>query len=66
MDALGFDYPDYNKFSDEEATGIKGKRTISIMKRLAEMLVNEDKRRKMASKKRKGADDGKKASKLPN
>lgn len=33
MDALRLDYPDYKKFSKEEATVIKRKRTISILKR---------------------------------
>jgi hypothetical protein len=32
MDTLGFDYPIYAKF-EEQATGVKRKRTPSIMKR---------------------------------
>jgi hypothetical protein len=33
MYALRLDFPDYKKFSKEEATGIKRKRVVSILKR---------------------------------
>jgi hypothetical protein len=58
MDALGFDYLDYKKFSEEEVAIIKRKRTVSIMKRRTERLVKEDRRKKIALKKQKGADEG--------
>jgi hypothetical protein len=32
MDALGFQYPDYDRL-DEEAGGVKKKRVLSILKR---------------------------------
>jgi hypothetical protein len=35
MDALKFEYPDYQKISKEAATGINKKRNVSIMKRQA-------------------------------
>jgi hypothetical protein len=34
MDALGFEYPDYDRH-DEEAGGVKKKRVVSILKRQA-------------------------------
>ena len=41
MDALNFDYPDYEKL-DEGAEGIKRKRIVSILNRQAARLVKED------------------------
>jgi hypothetical protein len=41
MDALNFDYPDYEKL-DEGAEGIKGKRIVSILNRQAAQLIKED------------------------
>jgi hypothetical protein len=55
MDALGFEYPDYEKF--EEVGGVKRKRVMSIMKRQAMISVQEDKN-KAPSKKRKVIDEG--------
>jgi hypothetical protein len=41
MDALNFDYPNYEKL-DEEAKGIKRKRIVSILSRQAAQLIKED------------------------
>jgi hypothetical protein len=41
MDALNFDYPDYEKL-DEGAEGIKIKRIVSILSRQAARLIKED------------------------
>jgi hypothetical protein len=41
MDALNFDYPDYEKL-DEGAEGIKRKRVVSILSRQAARLIKED------------------------
>jgi hypothetical protein len=41
MDALNFDYPDYEKL-DEWAEGIKRKRIVSILSRQAARLIKED------------------------
>jgi hypothetical protein len=41
MDALNFDYPDYEKL-DEGAEGIKTKRIVSILNRQAARLIKED------------------------
>jgi hypothetical protein len=41
MDALNFDYPDYEKL-DEGAKGIKRKRIVSILSRQAARLIKED------------------------
>jgi hypothetical protein len=41
MDALNFDYPDYEKL-DEGAEGIKRKRIVSILSRQAARLIKED------------------------
>jgi hypothetical protein len=38
MDALNFDYPDYEKL-DEGAEGIKRKRIVSILSRQAARLI---------------------------
>jgi hypothetical protein len=40
MDALNFDYPDYEKL-DEGAEGIKRKRIVSILNRQAARLIKE-------------------------
>jgi hypothetical protein len=63
MDALGFEYPDYERL-DEEAGGIKKKRVVSILKRQAQRSIEKDKKKRItknpkltpepsASKKRK-------------
>jgi hypothetical protein len=41
MDALNFDYPDYEKL-DEGVEGIKRKRIVSILNRQAARLIKED------------------------
>jgi hypothetical protein len=41
MDALNFDYPDYEKL-DGGAEGIKRKRIVNILNRQATRLVKED------------------------
>jgi hypothetical protein len=41
MDALNFDYPDYEKL-DEGAKGIKRKRIVNILSRQAARLIKED------------------------
>jgi hypothetical protein len=41
MDALNFDYPDYEKL-DEGAEGIKRKRIVNILSRQAARLIKED------------------------
>lgn len=58
MDALQFDYPDYPKIS-EEATSVKRKRIVSIMKRQVVRSVRNRRRRKwVRSKKIKEAKKG--------
>jgi hypothetical protein len=49
MDALKFEYPDYERL-DKGAKGVKRKRTISILSRQADRIVKEDEK---ASKKQK-------------
>jgi hypothetical protein len=41
MDALNFDYPDYEKL-DEGVKGVKRKRVVSILSRQAARLIKED------------------------
>lgn len=50
MDALQFDYPYYPKISEEEATSVKRKRIVSIMKRQVVRSVKEQKKTEMATK----------------
>ena len=57
MDTLGFDYPDYEKF-EEEVSGVKMKRIVSIMKRQAMRSVQEDEKKMISLKKRKNVDEG--------
>jgi hypothetical protein len=49
MDALKFEYPDYERL-DKRAEGVKRKRVVSILSRQAARMVKED---QMTSKKRK-------------
>jgi hypothetical protein len=49
MDALKFEYPDYERL-DKGADGVKRKRIVSILSRQAARMVKEDEK---ASKKRK-------------
>jgi hypothetical protein len=46
MDALGFEYPDYDRL-DEEAEGVKKKRVLSILKRQAMRFIAKDKKKKL-------------------
>jgi hypothetical protein len=41
MDALNFEYPDYEKL-DKGGEGVKRKRVVSILKRQAARLIKED------------------------
>jgi hypothetical protein len=41
MDALNFEYPDYEKL-DKGAEGVKRKRVVSILNRQAAWLIKED------------------------
>jgi hypothetical protein len=41
MDALNFDYPDYEKL-EKRAKGVKRKRVVSILSRQAARMVKED------------------------
>jgi hypothetical protein len=43
MDALKFEYPDYERF-DKGAEGAKRKRVVSILSRQAARMVKEDER----------------------
>jgi hypothetical protein len=55
MDALKFQYPDYEKL-DKGAEGVKRKRIVSILSRQAARMVKEDEK---ASKKRKSTPEPK-------
>jgi hypothetical protein len=57
MDALDFEYPDYERF-DKGAEGLKRKRIVSILSRQAARLVKEDEN---ISKKAKSAPEPKAA-----
>jgi hypothetical protein len=41
MDALNFEYPDYEKL-DKGSAGVKRKRVVSILNRQAARLIKED------------------------
>jgi hypothetical protein len=58
MDALKFEYPDYEKL-DRGAEGVKRKRSDSILSRQAARMVKEDEK---ASKKRKSTPEPKAAA----
>lgn len=63
MDALQFDYPDYSEISEEEASGVTRKQTVSIMMRQTERSVKERKKRKeVTSKQKRKNDDDKESS----
>jgi hypothetical protein len=49
MDALGFEYPDYEGL-DEEAGGVKKKRVVSIMKRQEIRSIDKDKKKKLSKR----------------
>jgi hypothetical protein len=59
MDALKFEYPNYEKF-DKGAEGAKRKRVVSILSRQAARMVKEDEK---TSKKRKNTPEPKAAAK---
>jgi hypothetical protein len=59
MDALKFEYPDYERF-DNDVEGAKRKRVVSILSRQAARMVKEDEK---ASKKRKTTPKPKAAAK---
>jgi hypothetical protein len=78
MDAMGFEYPDYEKF-EEEAGGVKKNRVVSILKRQAMRSIEEDKKKtvskkqkireeskSLAFKKRKSSELGRTEKKLPS
>jgi hypothetical protein len=46
MDALGFEYPDYERL-DEGAGGVKKKRVLSILKRQAQRFVEKDEKKRI-------------------
>jgi hypothetical protein len=58
MDALKFEYPDYERL-DKGAEGVKRKRIVSILSRQAARMVKEDEK---ASKKRKSTPESKVAA----
>lgn len=50
MNALGFEYPDYPKISEEANAGIRRKRTDSLMKREAIRSVKAKKQKMLETK----------------
>jgi hypothetical protein len=46
MDALGFEYPDYERLG-EEAEGLKRKRVVSMLKKQVQRSVEKDKKRRL-------------------
>jgi hypothetical protein len=51
MDALNFEYPDYERL-DEGAEGVKRKRVVSILSRQATRSVKEDEKARRKQKQR--------------
>jgi hypothetical protein len=49
MDALGFEYPDYERL-DDEAGGLKRKRVVSVLIRQAQRSVEAGKKKKLTKK----------------
>jgi hypothetical protein len=49
MDALNFEYPNYDRL-EEEVGGVKKKRVVSILKRQAMRSIEEDKKKKLPRK----------------
>ena len=49
MDALGFEYPDYDRL-DEEVGGVKKKRVVSILKRQAQISVEKYKNKRLTKR----------------
>jgi hypothetical protein len=54
MDALGFEYPDYEKL-DKEVGGAKKKRVVSILKRQAIRSIEKDKQKVVLKKQKTSA-----------
>jgi hypothetical protein len=51
MDAIGFEYPDYERFEGEvEDGGVKNKRVVSILKKQAMRSIEEDKKNKLSKR----------------
>jgi hypothetical protein len=51
MDALGFEYPDYERFEGEAKTcAVKKKRVVSILKRQAMRSIEEDKKKNLSKR----------------
>jgi hypothetical protein len=48
MDALGFEYPDYERL-DKEVGGLKRKRVESILKRQAQRSVEKDNKKRLTN-----------------
>ena len=55
MDALGFEYPNYERL-DEEVGGAEKKRIVSILKRQAIRSIEKDKQRAASKKQRISAE----------
>jgi hypothetical protein len=55
MDALGFEYLNYERL-EEKARGIKKKRTVSILKRQAIRSIEKDKQRAISKKQKISAE----------
>jgi hypothetical protein len=51
MDALGFEYPDYDRL-EEEAGGVKKKGVVSILKRQEIRSIEKDKQKALSKKKK--------------
>jgi hypothetical protein len=49
MDAIGFEYPDYDKL-DEEVRGVKKKRVVNILKRQAIRSIKKDRKKKLSKR----------------
>jgi hypothetical protein len=49
MDALGFEYPDYDRLN-EETGGVKNKRVVSILKRQAQRSIEKDKNKRLTKR----------------
>jgi hypothetical protein len=49
MDALGFEYPDYERL-DDEAGGLKRKRVVSVLIRQPQRSVEASKKKKLTKK----------------
>jgi hypothetical protein len=57
MDALNFEYPDYERLS-KGAEGTKRKRVVSVLSRQAARMVKEDEKNSEEEKNQSRAEDG--------